>query len=147
MLVILSVWTANVINLYSCSLSLASTITTLHKWQLAIIAGIIGTIAALANILEQFVPFLIILSICFAPIGGIYIVDFFLLRKRKAYCLEDLEKIPACRVDALMAWLLSIGAIFVLEYLQMSVSGFQVVDALSSAALFYSLLSWRSRDQ
>lgn len=142
-LIFLSSWIANVINLYSCSLSLASVFTQLSKWHLVVVAGCIGTVAALANILDQFVGFLIVLSICLAPIGGIYIVDFFFLRKQEVYELDNLSQLPAFRFRALASWGLSVCISFLLGFYDLTVSGFQVVDALGAAMLIYILLSWR----
>jgi len=143
-LVFLSTWITNVVNLYSCSLSLASVVRGRKQWHLTIVAGVFATLAAMLNILENYTSFLFGLSIIFAPIGGIFIVDFYLLRARQPYPLESLESDKATRIVALVAWGTGTGVAVLSSQGVLTLTGFEVADALLSAMLAYSVMAWRT---
>jgi len=143
-LVFLSTWITNVVNLYSCSLSLASVVRGRKQWHLTIVAGVFATVAAMLNILENYTSFLFGLSIIFAPIGGIFIVDFYLLRAMKSYPLESLASARPTRIIALVAWGTGTGVAVLSSQSVLTLTGFEVADALISAMLAYSAMAWRT---
>ncbi|TDK58216.1 cytosine permease [Bacillus salipaludis] len=77
----LAQWTSNTTNLYSSSLGFSLIFMKVRKELLTIILGIISTMLAVLGIYEQFISFLDILAIVIAPIGGIYVAEFFLVKK------------------------------------------------------------------
>lgn len=143
-LVFFSTWITNVVNLYSCSLSLASVVRGRKHWHLTIVAGVFGTVAAMLNILENFTTFLFGLSIIFAPIGGIFIADFYILRAMKAYPLESLESDRSTRIISLVAWGTGTGVAVLSSQSVLTLTGFEVADALLSAMLAYTAMAWRT---
>lgn len=66
----------NVINLYSAALGANAIRTNLRKDKLIIVLGILGTVVASFNLLDNFTDFLFSLSIVFTPVVAIYVVDF-----------------------------------------------------------------------
>ncbi len=78
---VLGSWTTNDTNVYGTSLPLAA-IINVKKWQIALAAALSGTILGLIGILGNFVPFLILLGLLLAPLGGVYVADFFLSRDK-----------------------------------------------------------------
>ncbi len=73
-------------NLYSSVLGLTNFVSTtfrrtLHLPTTTIVVGVVGTLLAAFGILQNFVPFLIILSAAFPPIAGIMIAEYFVVKK------------------------------------------------------------------
>lgn len=142
-LVSLSTWVTNVINLYSCALSLSTVFPGRPFWQITVVSGVLGTVAALLNLLDNFTTFLIGLSIIFAPIGGIFIADFYLLRRLRPYSLDLLGGRP--NWAALTAWALGAGMAFASAQTGTRLTGIEVVDSLLVASLSYLGLAWCQR--
>jgi cytosine permease len=131
----------NVVNLYSCSLSLSAVFKQQEQWHLTVVAGILATGAALMNILDAYTSFLFGLSIIFAPIGGIFIVEFYVLRNMQPYEL-DTELNGPFRPAAAFAWAVGTGMAMLANNSVVTLTGFEVADALLSAGVAYLVLAW-----
>jgi cytosine permease len=86
-IIILATWTTASFNLYAAALTFATVSSTVPRWRLTLIAGIIGSAFGLLGISERIVPFLLVLSIAIPPIGGVYLSRFYLnllISKRRA---------------------------------------------------------------
>lgn len=93
LILILAQWTTNDNNLYSSALGFSVIFQSVPKYILTIVAGVIGTGMAVGGIYENFIPFLIFLSALIPPIGGIYVVDY--LMNKKKYSFENLaDNVP-----------------------------------------------------
>lgn len=103
-MIVFATWTSNANNLYSTSLTLASVFTRYEKWKITVAAGLLGTVLAAMGVMTYFVDFLVFLGICIPPIAGIYIADFFFLR-RGHYDLTMLTKRPAINKAAFIGWI------------------------------------------
>ena len=106
-LLVLNIWTTNDNALYAAGLGLTN-ITGLKRVHLVIGAGVVGTV--LADFLyNNFVGWLVFLSISLPPIGGVIIGDFY-LRCKANY--PDPENYPFKDINwaAMIAWALAIGA-------------------------------------
>ena len=132
--ILLAATIVNGINLYGCSLSLSTVFTRSKEWQLALASGTVGTLAALFGIIDHFIDFLELLSLVFTPIAGVYLVDFFYLRRRRPY-LEDRD---GTNVLGLVAVLAAISLTALLHGVGITVSGVKPCDALLLAALIYA---------
>jgi len=99
-------WTTNDSNLYSSSLALAGVIDTFKKWQLVIVAAVIGGCLATYGILDKFIPWLVFLGIVTTPISGVLGADF--LSNRSFYKAENLSILAKFRAHTLCAWLLAV---------------------------------------
>lgn len=110
LVLILAQWTTNDNNLYSSALGFSVIFKRMPKYQLTIIAGVIGTGMAIAGIYENFIPFLIFLSALIPPIGGIYVADYFVSKSK--YSFENLDTIPALQPVNIGVWVVASFAAF-----------------------------------
>src|SRR5690606_35608795 len=62
-------------------------------------------LVAALDIMDHFVRFLLFLGICIPPIAGVYIADFFFLRRRR-YAVEMLDGERRISRSAFAAWIL-----------------------------------------
>ncbi|BCU81496.1 hypothetical protein JIR001_12790 [Polycladomyces abyssicola] len=102
---ILAQWTTNHNNLYSAALGFSVIFSRVPKYVLTIIAGLIGTVLAYLDIFNHFITFLIYLTAFIAPIGGIYLAEFFLLnRSRFQLVFIREEHLPGFYWHAVLVW-------------------------------------------
>jgi len=141
-LVFVSTWITNVVNLYSCSLSLSSVFEKQKNWHLTVIAGLLATVAAMMNILDNYTTFLFGLSAIFAPIGGIFITEFYLFRSMRRYRLRKLDSQKALGIVALASWAIGTTAAFLSTYGIFTITGIEVADAILVASVAYTVLAW-----
>lgn len=144
-IVITCSWVLNALNLYSTVLSIKATFPNLNKSLLIFGLGAFGAGAALLNLLDLFVEFLIYLSIVFIPVAGVIIADYVMIR-RGSYRIETLENNRKFAPKAFAA--LGIGAIASLlmyYYPNISPSGIAAIDAIALTALSYLALAWVDR--
>ena len=85
-LVIFSTVKINDLNLYAASLGIANFLDAvfgikMSRAVLTIIIGLLGTLGSVLGILDKFTNFLVILGIAVPPIGGIMVVDYFILKR------------------------------------------------------------------
>ncbi|GAV25958.1 cytosine permease [Carboxydothermus islandicus] len=85
-LVIFSTIKINDLNLYAASLGIANFLDAVFEVKmsravLTIIIGLLGTLGSVLGILDKFVNFLVILGIAVPPVGGIMVVDYFILKR------------------------------------------------------------------
>ncbi|MEM7329512.1 MAG: cytosine permease [Pseudomonadota bacterium] len=141
-IVIAGSWVLNALNLYSTVLSIKATFPTLNRSLLIIGLGIFGAGAAMLNLLDIFVVFLIYLSIIFIPVAGIVITDYLFVR-RDAYRIEQLEGNRKFAPIAFCAWFIG-AAVSLLMYwgLLQSPSKIEAIDAIVLTAISYLALSW-----
>ena len=84
--VILGATTANVLNLYSNSISAKVLDVRLERWQLAIIGGALGVVLALIgyqNFTQNYINFLVVLDYWIMPWLAIVFLDFYVFRHRE----------------------------------------------------------------
>ena len=135
-LIFLSSWIVNGINLYSATLSLSSIYKNAKQWQMALLMGTLATIAALMNILEQLTSFLIILTAIFTPVGGILIADYYLLRKKKDYSIDELRHASTLNYRAIVSCVIAVlFSFFPINNTQLTF-GFPALDSLLIAGFF-----------
>ncbi|MGI9287146.1 MAG: cytosine permease [Pseudomonadales bacterium] len=105
-LLVLNIWTTNDNALYASGLGLAN-ITGLKRVHLVVVAGVVGTV--LADFLyNNFVDWLVFLSVSLPPIGGIIISHFYLCAGGHYPAPSDYN-FKEINWAALMAWCLAIG--------------------------------------
>ena len=137
-LVVLSAWLTNVVNLYSAALSINSVFLKQKEWTITIVCGALGTLAASFNLLDRFVDFLFGLSILFAPIAGVYIADFFFLRARESYRPDFSTRVSW---PALLAWLSGVLVSLSSQAGLIVLTGIEALDALGAAMIIYLILT------
>ncbi|MEL7540038.1 MAG: cytosine permease, partial [Pseudomonadota bacterium] len=143
-IVIAGSWVLNALNLYSTVLSIKATFPNLNRNLLIIGLGVFGAGAALLNLLDVFVVFLIYLSIIFIPVAGIVITDYLFVR-REDYRIEQLEQNRKFAPVAFCAWFIG-AAVSLLMYwgILSSPSKIEAIDAILLTAISYLVLSWIS---
>jgi len=141
-LIFLSSWIVNGINLYSATLSLSSIYKNAKQWQMALLTGTLATIAALMNILEQLTSFLIILTAIFTPVGGILIADYYLLRKKKDYSIDELRHASTLNYRAIVSCVIAVlFSFFPINNTQLTF-GFPALDSLLIAGFLYCIITF-----
>ncbi|MBD1558587.1 cytosine permease [Vibrio sp. S9_S30] len=108
-LLVLNIWTTNDNALYASGLGLAN-ITGLKRVHLVVVAGAIGTVFA-DFLYNNFVGWLVFLSVSLPPIGGIIIGDFYFRCKAK-YAAPKEHTFKSINWAAMIAWALAIGVSF-----------------------------------
>lgn len=129
----LSVWTINALNLYSAGLSMAATLPKVPTWVFTIAGGAVGCLFAILGIINSFIPFLVTLGLIVPPIAAIYVIDGF-ARSRTA---ED-EGAPAgFRWEAIAVWVGSLAVTMPATFYEISVTTVPMLDATILAAVGY----------
>ncbi|ASN04400.1 purine-cytosine permease family protein [Virgibacillus necropolis] len=105
LVLILAQWTTNDNNLYSSALGFSVIFQKVPKSILTVIAGFIGTGMAVAGIYDNFIPFLNFLSALIPPIGGIYVADFMVNRKK--YSFEKLGETKNVEIVGINVWVIA----------------------------------------
>ena len=137
---LLATWTTNVNNLYSASLGFAQVLPRWRDWLITLVAGLAGTALAIVIGMENFVGFLVFLAVAIPPIAGIYITDFFLLR-RFARLPSAQERVPSWNATAFAAWLAASGVGTYEVFNKVSASGVPALDTVVVAAVAFYLFS------
>jgi len=105
-----------------------------------VISGVAGTFAASLNFLDSFAGFLFGLSIIFAPIAGIYVIDFFVFRCRLPYDIAELETVQSFSIAALVAWIIGTGIAYLSYQSIIHLTSIEAIDSIMAAMLSYFLL-------
>ncbi|MBN1273941.1 MAG: cytosine permease [Candidatus Aminicenantes bacterium] len=133
-------WTTNDSNLYSSVLAL-NNIFRIKRWKMTIAAGLAASVLAALGILERLELFLVILTVSIGPIGGIFLCDFYLLKRLKKADLTK-RKIPLVNIKALGAYAVSFvvgwttsGHPFTIKVFPFSVFAFNGI--ITSIGLYY----------
>lgn len=134
--VVFSSWITNAVNLYGCSLSINAVFRKLREWQIAVMSGVLGTILALAGILDHFVGFVFSLGIIFTPVAGIYVIDYFLIQ-RDLYLSGNTEVKRTVSVAAFVAWLIGIAIAVAADAGFFTVTRIAAIDSLLATSLIY----------
>ena len=128
-ILVFATWTTNAINLYSTTLATAVITPRTAEWKLMVACCVIGVGLAMAGIADYFIAFLEWLGVIVPPIAGIYLTDYFIL-KRKNFDLQLLEKVDNYAIAAIVAWLIATAISVVTFTLHFSVTGIESLDAL-----------------
>lgn len=108
-LLVLNIWTTNDNALYASGLGLAN-ITGFKRVHLVVVAGAVGTVLA-EFLYNNFVSWLVFLSVSLPPIGGVIIADFY-LRCKTNYAAPDKHQFKEINWAAMIAWAFAIGVSF-----------------------------------
>ncbi len=101
----LNIWSTNDNSLYTSGLGF-SHITKLPKNKIVIFNGLIGTVLSLI-VYNNFISWLTILGSTVPSIGAIILADYFLLRRKSGYQVEEIKSI---NINAIVAWVTGIIA-------------------------------------
>jgi cytosine permease len=87
----------NDLNLYAASLGITNSIDSffnrkVNRGLVTLIIGVLGTVLSVLGILDKFVNFLVFLGVFVPPVGGIMVVDYFILKRDRKILDESREK-------------------------------------------------------
>lgn len=143
MVLLLAQWTTNDSNIYSSVLAL-NNIFRVKRWKITIIAGIVASLFAALGILERLELFLIILTVSIGPIGGIFLCDYYFLKRLKKFDFKE-KAISKINYKALGVYLMSFligwttsGHPFTIKIFPFSVFAFNGI--ISSIILYYLIM-------
>ncbi len=145
-ILVFATWTTNSVNLYSTTLAAAVIVPKVPEWKLLLGCGFLGTGMAVAGLAEYFISFLEWLGVIVPPIAGIYLADFFVL-KRQTFDLDKLSKVADYDLAALIAWLLSTFISVLAFWFEISFTGIVSLDALILTIPLYLACTkiWRTK--
>lgn len=135
-LLLMPSWTINALNLYSASLSLSATFPTVRRWIFIVAGGVIGTMLALAGIIDAFMQFLLFLGVIIPPIAAVYVIEG-LTTFRNVEGGASIRNMPRLNSAALLCWLLSIVVALFGFYKDVTLTTAPALDATIAAALLY----------
>lgn len=81
LIIMLSTWGNNNSSLYSSGLALTNLFPQLKRWQSTLVVSALGMTLGTLRISKYFANFLLLLSDVFSPLVGIFLCDYFLVRK------------------------------------------------------------------
>jgi cytosine permease len=135
----------NDVNLYGTSLHLINAIQIitgreLSRVKLTIVAGTLGVLFSILGILDHITQFLMLLGIITAPVGGILIADYFILRRHRTVLagIRDARRLqdaaPTWSPGAFAAWILGAAAGLFIH------AGLTTLNAVVVSAISYCVL-------
>lgn len=134
--IVFATWTTNVINLYSTALAARASVPVGNYRNVAILTGIVGTIAALIGIADHLIDFLITMGLLVPPIAGVYLADFFIF-KRRNYAPARLASRPAIRWNAVISGIGSGALATWMHFTDRSLTMIGTIDSLAISMLVY----------
>ena len=138
-IIMFATWTTNSGNLYSNTLVFSNIFTSVRRWHVTVVLGVLGTTLGLFSLLDYLIPFLIFLSIFIPPIAGIYIADFYFFSKRK-YKIENLKDNKSINVPGFLAWLFAFGFGYAAVNEMFVISTIPSCDSIIAGFLFYTIM-------
>jgi len=136
---ILATWTTNAVNAYSAGLALTK-LFRLNDRRRALatgVAGIIGTVLAIAGIIDHFIPFLLILTMGICPIAGVMIADYWIVGKGKR---ENWTAVEGLNYAGVVSWAIGFAVAYFLTI------GIAPVNAIVSSMIAFCILKiWLKR--
>jgi cytosine permease len=139
----LAQWTTNDSNLYSSVLAL-NNIFRIKRWMMTIIAGVIASLFAAWGILERLELFLVILTVSIGPIAGIFLCDYYLLKRTSVKKAKE-NVIPKINVKSLVVYITAFligwttsGHPFTIDIFPFSIFAFNGI--LSAVVLYYLVM-------
>jgi cytosine permease len=143
MVLLLAQWTTNDSNIYSSVLAL-NNIFRAKRWKVTIIAGVVASVFAALGILERLELFLIILTVSIGPIGGIFITDYYFLKRLKRQNFEQCsfaklnpKALTVYIISFIIGWITS-GHPFTIDVFPLSVFAFNGI--ITSVFLYYLVM-------
>ncbi len=139
-ILIMSTWTSNTSNLYCSTLTLATLFRRTSVRKIGIGAAIVALGAAAFGLANYFIPLLVTLGIISSPLAGIYVMDFFAVRRQR-YDVEALASGPAIRMSAFGAWIAGSAVGFLSTTQHLRLTSVPAADSIILASAAYWLLN------
>ena len=130
----LGAWASNVLCLYSSGLSIATMATKFTLKQILLAIGVIGTSIAFVEAQSYLVGFLVALGVIIPPIGAVYLIDAFFIRRFSYEKIKD-EKTAQYSIPALVSWGAGSAFGFISQSTAIQITGIASIDTLIVTAL------------
>ena len=135
-LIAIGAWASNILCLYSSGLSIATLSKKLSLKVIIASIGVIGTAIALVPAQGYLASFLITLGVLIPPIGAIYLLDGFVVRKFD-YSADQLAAEPKINIGALVSWIAGTGFGLGAGSLGLYITGVPSIDTIIVTTLVY----------
>ncbi|MFL9959434.1 hypothetical protein PQR65_39350 [Paraburkholderia nemoris] len=133
--ILFSSWSTNTYNLYQSTLMWSSVVRQ-PRWRIALATGIVGTVSGLLGIGEQLMQYLLALSVAIPPVGGVYLIDFYLFSQTGVSRRAPRQ----WRWSAFIAWALGVGLAVLEGLVPFTLSTVPAIDSLVLSAIAYPLI-------
>jgi cytosine permease len=133
---VISTWTMNAINLYSTGLVTAAALRSGLYGPLVIVCGIAGTALAVLGVADLLIKFLVLLGLIVPPVAGVYMTDYFVLGHRD-YGRLDADDNDFWNINALLACLCGAAVGMTMYFRHISLTGVPTIESFLSACTFY----------
>jgi cytosine permease len=135
---VLSTWAVNAINLYSTGLVTSTAFRKTAYGRIVVSCGVLGTVVAVIGVADRLIGFLVLMGLVVPPIAGVYLADFFLLRRNDYTAEHHLEQCEMTNLNGIFACAAG-GSIGILTYyLHASLTGVPTIESFVSAGLLYA---------
>jgi len=142
LVLVVSTWTINAVNLYSTGLVTATAVKGTSYGRIVIACGCAGTALSLIGVADRLIDFLVLLGVVVPPIAAVYLTDFFVLGRQDAGVITD---DGATNINALLACFLG-GLLGVLAFeTNTSVTGVPSIESFVLSASLYAGAEWLRR--
>lgn len=137
---LLTAWTTNSGNLYSATLGISTSLPRLSFKALTLILGVIGIAFSLSGASESLIPLFVLISATIPPVAGIYIADFFVIRRGRYEDGASTMRI-AYSPPAFMAWAAAAAVGICAARGLFAITGVPALDAIAVAFAGYTALA------
>ena len=132
--------TSNVGMLYSASLSLSASLSSVSFSKAAIALGVVAVMISNFEVIDLFVKYITFLGISIPALAGIYVCDFFVIRRRQ-YQLEALPSLPSYHWPAFVAWAAGFVVGLAAVFKDIALTSAPAIDSIAASALTYCALA------
>ncbi len=137
---VFSTVSSNSLLLYSAGLGISACGDRLRFWKVTSAVGIGATIISTFDVVNIFVPYISLLAISVPSLCGIYVCDFFLI-KRGSYISEDKENLANYNWPAFFAWFTGIVTGLLSLINDFGIFSVPALDSMLPAFLTYWILA------
>lgn len=131
---VLATWTTNTVNAYSGGLAITNmfNLDASKRSFATAVAGFIGTLCAVAGIINHFVGFLSLLTAAVPPVAGVMIAEYWIVNKGK---VENFRIKQGIAYQGVLAWLAGSAVAIVVKW------GIQPVNGIIVSMMAYLVLN------
>ncbi|QIB67024.1 cytosine permease [Kineobactrum salinum] len=144
LVLVFATWTTNTGNLYSNSLVLRTIFPSLSHYWAIIGIGAAGALFAVMGITRYFIDFLVVLGVSIPPVAGIYIADYFVVRRGR-YPAAGAPREGAFNWQAFVAWVVATLVGWVAAIDMITITTVPGSDAIVVAFVLYLLMKGTAR--
>lgn len=134
LVILLASWSTNTYNLYASTLVWGSIKPLVPRWQLALLAGLLGSACGLAGISERLTQYLMLLSIVLPPIGGVYLCNYYLSIRQSKVVVRKWQ------LEAFVGWSFGVAAAAFQDLWHFTLTTVPALDSLLVAAATYLIV-------